>query len=127
MIASSVCVMMVGPPAAPRLRIGLPFLSTIVGDMLESGLLPGATPLASAPTNPKKLAMPGCAEKSSISLFKTTPVPGTTIFEPKLVLIVAVQATQLPSESAAEKCVVCFLNKSVSYTHLRAHETPEHL
>ena len=53
-------------------------------------------------------------EKSSIWLFITTPVPGITTLEPKLVLIVAVQATQLPSASATEKCVVCFLKTSVS-------------
>ena len=44
----------------------------------------------------------------------TTPVPGMTTLEPKLVLMVAVQATQLPSASATEKWVVCFLKTSVS-------------
>src|SRR5256885_569783 len=98
MIASSVWLMMVGPPAAPTERIALPPLLTIVGLMLESGRLPGPTALASAPINPKKLLTPGWIEKSSIWLFKTTPVPGTTTFDPKEVLMVAVQATQLPSE-----------------------------
>ena len=42
----------------------------------------------------------------------TTPVPGMTTLEPKLVFTVAVQATQLPSASATEKWVVCFLNQS---------------
>ena len=41
-------------------------------------------------------------EKSSISLFKITPVPGTITLEPKLVLMVDVIATQLPSASAVE-------------------------
>src|SRR5277367_3399599 len=56
---------------------------------------------------------PGWMEKSSISSFMTTPVPGMTTFEPKLVLMVAVQATQLPSASAVEKWVVCFWNTLV--------------
>src|SRR4029450_7846912 len=108
MIASNVWLMIVGPPAAPTERMGGPSFRTMVGLMLESGRLPGPTALASAPTRPKKLVAPGCAEKSSIWLFRITPVPGTTTFEPKLVLIVAVQATQFPAASAVEKWVVCF-------------------
>ena len=53
MIARTVWLMMVGPPAAPTDKIGLPSFRTIVGHMLESGRLPGAIALASAPTNPK--------------------------------------------------------------------------
>jgi len=41
------------------------------------------------------------------------PVSGTTIFEPKAVLMVAVHATQLPSASAVEKCVVCLPKMSL--------------
>src|SRR5436190_24222858 len=93
--------------------IGSPLRNTIVGLMLERGRLPGATALASAPINPKKLATPGCTEKSSIWLFMTTTVPGTTTLEPKQVLTVAVHATQLPSSSATEKWVVCFLKTSL--------------
>src|ERR1700686_5373792 len=103
MIASNVWLIIVGPPAAPTERMGSPSFRTIVGLMLESGRLRGPTALASAPTNPKKFVAPGCAEKSSIWLFNTTPVPGMTTLEPKVVLMVAVQATQLPSASAAEK------------------------
>ena len=106
--------MIVGPPAAPTVKIGLPSLSTIVGLMLESGRLPGSTALASAPIRPNALGTPGWAEKSSISLFITTPVPGVTTPEPKVVLTVAVQATHQPSVSAAEKWVVCLPNKSVT-------------
>ena len=36
-----------------------------------------------------------------------------TTFDPNPVFTVAVHATQLPSQSATEKCVVCFLNTSV--------------
>ena len=39
-------------------------------------------------------------------LLSRMPVPGTTTLLPKLVLSEAVQATQLPSASAVEKCVV---------------------
>ena len=79
--------------------------------MLESGRLPGATALASAPIRPKALGTPGAMEKSSISLFIITPVSGMMTLLPKLVFTVAVMATQLPSPSAQEKCVVCLLYK----------------
>ena len=114
MIASTACEIIVGPPAAPTVKTGLPSRSTIVGLMLESGRLPGATALASAPMRPNALGVPGCAEKSSISLFITMPVPGSTTPEPNVVLTVAVQATHQPSESVAEKWVVCFPNRLVS-------------
>src|SRR4030095_14378936 len=103
MIESNVWLMMVGPPAAPTARRGWPLLSTNVGLRRDRGRFPGEMALASAPTKPKAFVAPGCAEKSSISLFNTTPVPGTTTFDPKEVLIVAVHATQFPSPSAVEK------------------------
>ena len=53
-------------------------LSTKVGLMLDSGRLPGAMALASAPTSPYTLGVPGLAEKSSISSLSSTPVPGAT-------------------------------------------------
>ena len=81
-MASRVCEMIVGPPAAPTASTGRSPSKTIVGDMLESGRLPGAGRLASEPTRPKALGAPGAAAKSSISLFSTTPMPGTTTFEP---------------------------------------------
>ena len=100
--------MIVGPPAAPILITGsLLASSTIVGLMLDSGRFPGATALASPPTRPKWFGTPGATAKSSISLLSSTPVPGTTTFEPKAVLIVAVMLAQLPSASAAAKWVVC--------------------
>src|SRR3954463_10361147 len=104
--------MIIGPPAAPQVRIGRPSFRTIVGLMLDSGRLPGATALASAPTRPKALGGPGWAEKSSIWSFRKIPGPGTMTFGPKVVLIVCVQATQFPSASATEKWVVCFLPKT---------------
>ena len=51
--AINTCEMIVGPPAAPSASIGLPSFNTIVGLILDSGRFPGATALASAPTNPK--------------------------------------------------------------------------
>src|SRR5258707_3394442 len=95
---------MVGPPAAPTENSGLPSLSTIVGLILERGRLPGPTEFASAPTTPKKLATPGGIAKSSIWLFRITPVPGITTLEPNEGLIFAVHATQFPSPSAWRKC-----------------------
>ena len=102
--------MIVGPPAAPIASTGRSPSKTSVGDMLESGRLPGAGRFASAPTNPNAFGAPASAAKSSISLFSTTPMPGTTTLEPYEVLMVDVQETQLPAASAAEKCVVCFSN-----------------
>ena len=87
--------MILGPPAAPRANTGSPSLSsTIVGLMLERGRFPAAIALFSAPTRPNALGTPGWLEKSSISLFNTTPVPGTITFDPKEVFTVAVIATQ---------------------------------
>src|SRR5262245_1708523 len=105
--------MIFGPPAAPAVNTGLPEESkTIVGLMLDKGRLPGAIELFSAPTSLNAFGTPGMTAKSSISLFKTTPVPGTMIFEPNDVFIVAVIATQLPCESAAAMWVVCRPNTS---------------
>src|SRR5688572_22018184 len=92
----TVWLIMVGPPAAPRLKTAALSFTTIVGDMLDNGRLPAATAFASAPTSPKELATPGSIEKSSIWLFMNTPVPGIITLEPNEVLIVAVQATQKP-------------------------------
>ncbi len=99
MRVSKVWLMMVGPPAAPTERMGLWPFNTIVGLMLVRGLFPGATAFASLPINPKALGVPGEMEKSSISLFIMTPVPGIITFDPNDVLIVAVMATQFPSLS----------------------------
>src|SRR4051812_31856870 len=100
--------MIFGPPAAPTVITGFPALSsTIVGLMLDNGRLPGAMLLFSAPTSLNLFGTPGKIEKSSISLLRTTPVPGTITLEPNVVLTVAVIATQLPAASAAAICVVC--------------------
>jgi signal transduction histidine kinase len=58
------------------------------------------------------MGTPGWAEKSSISLFSTIPVPGITTLEPNVVLTVAVIATQFPSASIVVRCVVCFRPKN---------------
>ena len=58
-----------------------------LGDMLESGVLPACTLFASLPTAPKEFCVPGLAEKSSIVLFNTIPVPSATTLEPKYLLI----------------------------------------
>ena len=93
--------MILGPPAAPTDITGIPSFITMVGLMLERGRFSGWTEFASAPKSPKALGTPGAAAKSSISLFMTTPVPGMITLDPKVVLTVAVIATQFPSESAA--------------------------
>ncbi len=80
--------------------------TTMVGVMLLSGRFPGAIALAVAPTSPKAFGVPGCAEKSSISLFRMMPVSPATTRDPKLVLIVVVQATALPCASMTDRCEV---------------------
>ena len=100
--------MMRGPPGLPvtMQQLGRP-RSTIVGVMLESGRLPGATALAPrTSTRPKALGRLGATEKSSISSFSTMPVPGTVMPEPKSRLTVCVSATALPAASVTERCVV---------------------
>src|SRR3954447_4249040 len=94
---------MVGPPAAPTQRMGVPSLVTMVGVIDDSGRLPGATALAKAPTRPKALGAPGCAEKSSISSLSTTPETGSTTRDPNSRFTVVVSATTLPSPSATHR------------------------
>ena len=53
--------MIVGPPAAPIASTGRSPSKTSVGDMLESGRLPGAGRFASAPTNPNAFGAPASA------------------------------------------------------------------
>ncbi len=83
-ITCKVAVVRRGPPGLPVARMGWPSWNTMVGDMELSGFLPGRMALASAPISPYAFIAPGLAEKSSISLFKRIPVPGTTMPEPKL-------------------------------------------
>ena len=57
---------MCGPPDAPSSNIGRSPFSTIVGDMLDSGRLPGAIALAADWISPYALGFPGSVVKSSI-------------------------------------------------------------
>ena len=82
-IASSVMVGMREPPGLPITIATRPFLDRMVGDIEDSGVLPGAIALASAPSRPHMLAEPALAEKSSISSLSTMPVPSATTCAPK--------------------------------------------
>ena len=62
--------------------------------------------LAVLPTRPKTLAAPGRAEKSSIWLFRRSPVPWGISIDPNAMLMVDVHATALPSLSTTETCDV---------------------
>src|SRR5207247_196318 len=64
MIARTVWLMMVGPPAAPTDKIGLPSFRTIVGQMLKRGRLPVRIALAWAPSNRKSFVAAGHANLS---------------------------------------------------------------
>ncbi len=104
---SSVAVMMRGPPGLPVTMKGLPSFATMVGVMLERGRFPGAMALEPrVSTRPKALGSKGRIEKSSISLFRMIPVPGTVIPEPNRRLMVWVIATAFPSASVTERWVV---------------------
>ena len=94
---------MVLPPGAPTAIRKRLFSVIMVGVILERGVFLGAILLASLPTNPKAFGTPGAAEKSSISLFKTIPVPGVTIPAPKPRLIVKVKLTAFLSASTTFK------------------------
>ena len=74
--------------------------------MLDSMRLPGSMALASAPTRSKPLGTPVLTVKSSISLFRITPVPGGMNAAPNQVLMLSVPATRFPLRSSTEKCVV---------------------
>ena len=82
MTAFSTMVMMRAPPGLPITIASLPSRVMMVGAMLLSGVLPGATALASPCIRPNMLGTPGLPVKSSISLFITIPVPGTTLRTP---------------------------------------------
>jgi hypothetical protein len=74
----STAEMMRLPPGEPVTSTGLPSFSTMVGDIDDSGRLPGPGRLASKPTRPKAFGAPGAAVKSSSSLLSSTPVPSAT-------------------------------------------------
>ncbi len=89
-------VVIVGPPGEPTIARSLPSLTMIVGVMLDSMRLPGSMPFCGPWTRPNMLGAPTFAVKSSISLFRVTPVPGTMTLEPKPPLRVKVLDTALP-------------------------------
>src|SRR5207249_6413643 len=93
------------PPGVPRISTPRG-PSTKVGDIDDSGRLPGATAFGIEPTSPYAFDAFGDAEKSSISSLRITPVPGTMKPEPNGRLIDIVAATRLPSASMIEKCDV---------------------
>ncbi len=99
-------VMILGPPLAPAVMVVRPSLTRMVGDMLESGRLPGSGRFRSDWRSPKRLASPGMVVKSFISLLRTIPSRGTARREPKLPLMVWVQATVMPSASMTLKWLV---------------------
>ena len=74
--------------------------------MLDSGRLPAATAFAWLPARLQLLAPWVSAAKSSISLFSTTPVPGTVKAAPNGRFTERVAATALPWASITAKWVV---------------------
>src|SRR5450756_1707510 len=86
--------MMRAAPGVPMVANAFPSLITMVGAMVVRIRFPGA------------MAFGPLEEKFFISLLRMMPVPWMTTFAPKDSAIVCVNATI-----------------SVSYTHLRAHET----
>ena len=101
--------MMRGPPGLPETMNSWPSRSTIVGVILESGSLAGCDEIRPASIDQPVAIRRALfrSAKSSISLFRITPVPGTVIPEPNGVLIVIVSATARPdAESVTERWVV---------------------
>src|SRR6478672_4192638 len=98
----SAVVMIEAPPGEPIARKGLPSRSTIVGDMLDRGRLPGAGRFGSG-------AVPcvGAKLKSVSSLLSRNPRPGTTIPLPPSCSIVFVYDTRSPHRSLTTKWLVC--------------------
>ena len=87
------------PPDAPMQNHGLPSLTTTTGQMLHSGRLPGAI----------EFGRSASGSNHSMPLFMVMPVLGSITQEPNSDISVWVSATMLPSESAAQKCVVLVL------------------
>ena len=73
----------VGPPGEPSTIRSLPCLVTMVGDMAESGRLPGAIALFGPWMRPNPLGTPTLLVKSSISSFMAKPRPLMTTPDPK--------------------------------------------
>src|SRR3954470_19016636 len=95
-------VMIRGPPGEPITYANLPSFTTIVGVMAESGRLPGPIAFAGPWINPYAFGTPRFAAKSSISLFRRNPNPGTVTFEPNVSFNVVVTETAVPSGSTTE-------------------------
>src|SRR5687768_12755158 len=84
------------PPDAPIANHPLPSRRAIIGDMLVRGLLPGAS----------ELGEPGRGSNHMMPLFMSTPVEGSTTFDPNTDSSVWVSATMLPWRSTTLRCVV---------------------
>src|ERR1035437_1629144 len=95
-------VMIVDPPGEPAIMQGMWSLRTITGVIELSILLPGWIELASPPSSPNWLGVPGLLLKSSISLFNRKPAPSTTILLPKDEFMVVVVLTAFPYLSQTE-------------------------
>src|ERR1700680_3981232 len=67
-IVSRTVVMIREPPGLPSTRKTRPSFSTSVGDIDESGRMPGMIAFASPWTRPSRFGTPGFTVKSSISL-----------------------------------------------------------
>src|SRR3982751_3078593 len=87
------------PPEAPMQNHGWPPLTPTTGQILHSGRLPAAIELG-------RLAS---GSNHSMPLFIVMPVLGSITQDPNSDIRVWVSATMLPSESAAQKCVVLVL------------------
>jgi hypothetical protein len=92
----STAAMMRRPPDAPATIHGLSPLRRITGNMLVSGLLPGAI----------ELGWPGRGSNHITPLFMRMPVFGNTTRLPIEESSVVVMATIFPSASHTEMCVV---------------------
>ena len=79
-----------------------PTFKTIVGDMEDNGLFPGLIKLAGAGAGTPAETFPGI-EKSSISLFRSIPVLGDSICEPKYEFTVEVRDTAFRSRSMIDR------------------------
>ena len=81
MVISTV-LMMVRPPGEPVTMNNLPSLARMVGDMLDSGRLPGMARFGLVPMLPRSSVISGAELKSPSSLLSRKPAPGTTMREP---------------------------------------------
>ena len=92
--------MMRAAPAVPKAAKGLPFLRTIIGEMVVRIRLPGF----------KALTPP--FEKFRISLLRMIPVPAMAALAPKKSESVCVRVTMFPLRSTTHRAVVLSLSRS---------------